>query len=106
MSHSDEFDGAMCSECESSLNSTGYCTNEGCGFSSYFQDEPGGWRLNELRRASGYLLHFEEGCVVASVRTKKIYCPGDGHYRQVAKSRTALFFRSEAHARREIHHFM
>jgi hypothetical protein len=98
MSRSNEFDGATCSECESPLHTNGYCVNEGCGFSAYFQDEPGGWRLTEERREAGYLLHFEEGCVVASAKTKKIYPPDSRHYKQIIKSRTAVFFRSEADA--------
>ncbi len=98
MSNSKDFDGAACSECDSPLHGTGYCSNEGCGFSSYFQDDPGGWRINERRRPFGRLLRFEEGCVVASFCTKRIYLPGDSHYRRVARARTAVYFTTEDHA--------
>jgi len=98
MSHSEEFDDAICSECESPLHATGYCSNEGCGFASHLQNEPCGWRLNERRRAFGRLLRFEEGCIVVSFRTKKIYLPGSSHYRRVAKARTAVYFVTEEHA--------
>jgi hypothetical protein len=98
MSSREDFEGATCSECESPLHSNGYCSNAGCGFSVYYQDEPGGWRLTEERREAGYLLQFEKSCILASARTKKIYPPDSRHYKQIIKSRTAVFFRSEADA--------
>jgi hypothetical protein len=94
-----DFAGATCSACDSRLDADGFCSNERCGYSTHYQDEPGGWQFNAEQARAGILLRFKDGCVVASPQTKKYHLPGSRGYKRLAKLKKSVFFRDENHAR-------
>ena len=100
MGRRNEFEGATCSACDAPLDSDGQCTDEGCGYSSCGQDEPGGWLRNQDRkRKPAALGHFEAGCVVANSRSRTYKLPADKGYARGRQATHVIFFKTEEDAK-------
>ncbi len=94
MGKTNEFEGATCTACDSPLNRNGFCTNRRCGYSTCYQDEPGGWLRNQQVRVQA-LKKYQEGCVVANKQSGRYHRVDDPAYRRAKKARHVEFFQTE-----------